>query len=591
VTAPQGPGATVAGAGAAVERVLFAPRPVTPVGPDCTEDVLGYQTWARERQDRRRSTTSKDQNADAIDVIIVVGAADSIASVHRSVSSVVVQTGAQWTLTIAAIGPSAVEGAQVLEETRKVRGVNVRALPASCTVASAAANVLEGSDEPFVLLLQPGDQLAPDALALLGAALGGSRPADVAYADHDYVDDHGEWCRPALKADWSPELLLCTDYLGAPVLIRRTLLSAVGGITDVEGGDWEHDLALRVTEAAAGVTHVAEVLCHRPIDRADRASAGSAAVAGALLRRGEFATVTPGPIQASWSITRKPSPISRASVIIPFRDGAPLLRTCIDSIRATANVDYELVLIDNGSVEPETQSLLEQLGADPDVVVTTDPRPFNWAALNNAAVDTARSEVLVFLNNDIEAHRPGWLGQLVAQAARPEVGVVGARLLYPGGRVQHAGVVIGMGGAAGHVLAGLGAEEAGYLGMALLARNCSAVTGACMAIRRSHFEELGRFDESLGIDLNDVDFCMRSMQAGYRIVYEPLAELIHHESPSRGTSGSVKDIARFVDRWRVQLENGDLFLNANLTRRDPSCALRSPGEDEWWEQWCRNLES
>ena len=248
------------------------------------------------------------------------------------------------------------------------------------------------------------------------------------------------------------------------------------------------------------------------------------------------------------------------------------------------------MLVDNGSVEPETHTLVERLSARPDVTVVADPRPFNWAALNNAAARVDGGDVLLFLNNDIEARRDGWLEALVAQAQRPLVAAVGARLLYPTGRVQHAGVVVGLGGAAGHVLAGLPSDQPGYGGLAVLTRDCSAVTGAAMAIRRSVFEELGGFDESLGVDLNDIDLCLRAIERGYRVVYEPLAELVHHESPSRGTSGSVEDIRRFLHRWEALLLAGDPLLSPHLTRMDGSSALRRPDEEGWWLQWRSTLE-
>ncbi len=182
-------------------------------------------------------------------------------------------------------------------------------------------------------------------------------------------------------------------------------------------------------------------------------------------------------------------------------------------------------------------------------MILTDPRPFNWAELNNVAARQARGEVLLFLNNDVEAQGVGWLEALCAQALRPEVGVAGARLLYPDRRLQHCGVVVGLTGAAGHPLVGLGPNGEGYLHMATVARECAAVTGACLASRRNVFERLGGFDESLGVDLNDVDYCLRAGQQGYRVIYEPSAELIHYESPSRGTAGGVGDIISFLARW------------------------------------------
>ena len=278
------------------------------------------------------------------------------------------------------------------------------------------------------------------------------------------------------------------------------------------------------------------------------------------------------------------------SILVPFRDEPRLLRTCVDSVTATTRGQpVELVLIDNGSSDPETTTLIELLDARPGVRVLHDPRPFNWAQLNNAGARAAGGDVLLFLNNDIEAHREGWLAALCGQALRPDVAAAGARLLYPDWRVQHCGLVVGLTGAAGHPLAGLPADAPGYLNMATVTRECAAVTGACLATRREVFDLLGGFDEALGVDLNDVDYCLRAGAAGYRTLFEPAAELIHHESPSRGTAGGVGDIVNFVDRWREYIAARDPYFNPHLTRADPSCGLAGPEEEETWNQWYSTL--
>jgi glycosyltransferase involved in cell wall biosynthesis len=321
--------------------------------------------------------------------------------------------------------------------------------------------------------------------------------------------------------------------------------------------------------AAQSVFHVPEVLCHRvsELDVPD-ASPGFASP-----------VITSSP---EWPVPRDVT----ASVLIPFRDDPGLLRTCVDSITSTTEgLRLELVLIDNGSTDPETMTLLDRLADRSDVIVRRDDRAFNWAALNNAGARAATGDVLVFMNNDIEAHHGGWLQALCGHALRPEVGAVGARLLYPDGRVQHCGIVLGLGGAAGHPLAGLAGSEPGYLRMATATRECSAVTGACLATRRAVFDELGGFDETLGVDLNDVDFCLRAGKAGYRTVFEPRAELTHYESPSRGTAGGVGDIVNFVERWRDAIAAGDPYYNSNLTRVDASCRLAGSDESESWERW------
>jgi GT2 family glycosyltransferase len=350
--------------------------------------------------------------------------------------------------------------------------------------------------------------------------------------------------------------------------------------------DVEYECTVAATELATTVRHVNEVLCHRSGEPLGLSATGGQVVEQALRRRGESAEVRTGGVQGTHSIRRAVPQGARASIIIPFRDEPRLLRTCLESLAATTTqeqVDY--VLIDNGSSDLEIATLLERLESRPDVHVLSDDRPFNWASLNNVGAEVASGDVLVFLNNDIEARRQGWLGGLMAHALRADVGAVGARLLYPDGRLQHGGVVIGLIGAAGHVLLGLDESAPGYLNMATVTRECAAVTGACLATRREVFEHLGGFDETLGVDLNDVDYCLRASASGFRTVYEPSAELTHHESPSRGTAGGVGDLVRFVERWEGYIAGGDPFLNRNLTRRSPSCGLREENEEDAWMAW------
>jgi GT2 family glycosyltransferase len=586
-----------------MERVLFAPRDVPPLGPDVAADLPRYRTWVHQREAERLAGTVRPAIArppgahmatappvSGIAWLVVVDRPDADA-LRRTVRSVIAQTTDHWTLALAVVkdvgGENDAVLARALDNVPAGRSVVVELSP-EIRAADAAAAALAASDAPAVALLDPGDELAPDATAVLIGALDGT---DVAYADEDRVGTGDGPTDPALKPDWSPELLLSTPYVGRPLVLRRTVVDAAGGIGMLAGGDWEHDLMLRVTETTDRVAHVAEVLYHRgPRPPVTRPPIGPGAVTGALARRGDDGSVDPGPLPGTWHVHRRARTRPSVSAIVPFRDGARFLRTCVDSVSATAgDVDLELVLVDNGSVEPETRTLVERLASRPDVVVVRDDRPFNWAALNNHAVDAARGDVLLFLNNDVEARQVGWLDVLAAQALRPKVGAAGARLLYPNGRVQHAGLVIGLGGAAGHVLVGLDGDAPGYLGMAVLTRDCSAVTGACLATRRDVFDDLGRFDVSLGLDLNDIDFCLRARQRGLRVVYEPLAELVHYESPSRGTSGSVDDIARFIERWEDLVAAGDAFLNRHLTRLDSTCALRGPDEEGWWQAWRSTL--
>lgn len=595
----------------AVSRVLWAPRELPDPGPDVAGDLPAYRAWHARREEERLHLRHRGGPAPHLpaDLLMVVDDPDP-RLLAAGLATLAAQTTDRWHLHVATIRLSE-EAATSLDRGLLLfphSRVSTSHLPEGTGEAEAMSHLFETSTAPVLLLLDQHGRLAPDGVELLAAALGAD-PADgpaAAYADDDRLGEDGELVQPRLKPDWSPELLLSWPYLGRPLALRRRAVVEAGGIRPLDGGDWEHDLVLRVTEGAAPVAHVAEVLCHRG-PTTPPATDGDEAVTAALERRGEDAIVVPGPLRGTFRLLRRSPRRPRVTAVVPFRDTPTLLRTCVDSVRATTgDVDLHLILVDNGSEEPETFTLLDRYHGLPWVTIRHDPRPFNWAALNNAAVtDTdggsgtggggggggggEDADVLVFLNNDIEAVHPGWLSSLSAQALRPTVGAVGARLMYPSRRLQHAGVVLGMTGAAGHVLCGLGDGLPGYLGMAVLTRDCSAVTGACLATRREVFDLLGGFDESLGLDLNDIDYCLRAREQGLRVIYEPQAELVHHESPSRGTSGSPKDQACFLARWEEVVLAGDPFLSRHLTRLDCSAALREPDQERKWQEWRSNL--
>ena len=549
-----------------------------PLGPDAAQNTAAYRGWLSRQAPPPVPTTPGA--ADPITVVMVVrGPTASLLA--RAIRSVLGQVGAEWRLVVTVVGRPSLGTRWVLfRHGRRARGrITVAVLAAGTSSAAAirAGSALSGATR--VVPLGHHDVLAPDALARLGRS-----DADVVYADEDAIGGDGQRDRPLLKPDWSPEFLLSSPYLGRPLLFSSSLLE--GWSTDDE--HFEHDLMLVVSEGARSVEHVPAILYHR--EHGERPPADRAAVERALSRRGVDARVESGTERGTCRIRRAPG-ASRVSIIIPFRDQPRFLRLCVDSIRATsADDEVELLLVDNGTTDPETVTLMGVLGELPSVRVLHDDRPFNWASLNNAAVTHATGDVLVFMNNDIEAGQPGWLDALVAQAERADVGAVGARLLYPDAKVQHCGVVIGLGGAAGHVLGGLPAAEPGYLNMAVATRECAAVTGACLAVRRVVFDQLGGFDESLGLDLNDIDFCLRVSDLGLRVIYEAGAELIHYESPSRGTSGNPANIRQFVDRSASLITAGDPYLNPNLTRLDATCGLRHDDEERRWQEWRATLE-
>ncbi|GAA0569540.1 hypothetical protein GCM10009416_04970 [Craurococcus roseus] len=478
--------------------------------------------------------------------------------------------------------------------------------------ACAAANAALGSASgDFVALLRRGDVLPEHALYEVAAELAAHPDADLVYTDEDDLGPGGREA-PRFKPMWSPELLASHDSIGGLAVYRRALLERIGGLRPELAGAEHWDLALRATAATTPdrVRHVPAVLCHRrrsaeaPGDpgvrrrcraaglRAVRDHLDAQGAAGALV---EEAPSAPGCLRVVHPL---PDPLPPVSVIVPTRDAAALLEeVCAGVLRATDWGPLELLLVDNGSVEPQALALLSRLEAeDGRVRVLRRPGPFNYPRLNNEAAREARGDVLVLLNNDIEVVEPGWLAALVRHALRRDVGVVGAKLLYPDGRVQHGGVVLGPDGAAEHVHRFAAGDAPGYLGQLALTRALSAVTGACAALRREVYEEVGGLDEALAVAFNDVDLCLRVVDFGYRVVWTPDAVLTHVESASRGYE--IADRARlaranaeraFMRRRWGHLLDEDPYHNPNLLLHAEPVTV--PGPPRRQPPWRRALAS
>jgi len=344
------------------------------------------------------------------------------------------------------------------------------------------------------------------------------------------------------------------------------------------------------------VAHIPEIGYHSrekggPI--APEPAAAQAALTDALTRRGEDATVAEGLHPGTFRVRRTIRGAPLVSIVIPFRDGAELLRRAVESLPSMTGYDrWEAILVDNRSWEPETKALLPQLLREPRCRVTEYGGEFNWAAINNFAAARCDGDVLLFLNSDIEGRRAGWLSAMMEHAQRSDVGAVGARLLYPNGAVQHAGVVMGMGGGiAWHPFCFCPADQPGYFGQAKVIRNYSAVTGACLMVRRQVFDEVSGFDEALAVSFNDIDFCLRLRERGYRVVSTPFAELVHHESSTRGRSAVERDESwTMLDRW-VHVMRRDPYFNPNLDLRRTEFAVRvGPEEVDPWRNLRLTLE-
>jgi O-antigen biosynthesis protein len=428
-------------------------------------------------------------------------------------------------------------------------------------------DLMEGADA--LCLLLSGDLPDPDALALLGQAF---PDADLVYGDAVGPDG-----APRLKPDWSPDLALATGYMGRPLLASRAFLAAS---MPKPVGPMAHAMVaidLAAASSQARVAHVPRVLA-RTVEDPLPPPARAEALDGQLRRRNEpvRALYHDGAVQLSWPL---PDPAPRVSVVIPSRDGFDLIsRVCRGVLHETAYAPLELIIVDNGSTDPAVLALYETLRADPRVRIRIDPQPFNFAAMVNAGVAEASGAVILLLNNDVAVIEPGWLAAMVRQACRPEVGAVGAKLLYGDGTLQHAGVVVGLGGRAGHILRRRPGDTAGHLGRLRVAHEVSAVTAACLAVAREKYLAVGGFDaEAFPVDFNDVDFCLRLDAAGWKTVWTPEATLAHFESVSRGPSVGAKRIrfeqeaARFSERWRAVVRHDPFY--------HPALSVTTFGED------------
>ena len=393
------------------------------------------------------------------------------------------------------------------------------------------------------LFLDGSDELTEHALYLLARGIAAHPGADFVYGDEDNADAQGRLHDPVFKPDWNPDLLFSTNY------ISRAFASRVGPDP----------------LKAKHVRHVPFVILHRHGKPAAPLQLEVPAEPGPL----------PGTNRVRWKLPSQPL----VSLIIPTRDGRVLLEACIDSLRnVTGYRNFEVLVVDNQSTEPSTLDYLSKL----DARVLRYPHPFNFSAINNFAVAQARGAVLGLLNNDLEFVDPGWLEEMLSHALRPDIGCVGAKLLYPDRTVQHAGVVIGIGGVADHIHKNLPENAPGYCGRARLTQNFSAVTAACMLVRRATYVEVGGFDEKFAVAFNDVDFCLRVRERGLRNLWTPFATVIHHESKSRGRENTLPkwlrfrgEMARLKARWGKALLE-DPAYNPNLTLDANNVSLAWP---------------
>lgn len=440
--------------------------------------------------------------------------------------------------------------------------------------------------------LDQDDVLAPHALACVAEASADSQP-DLLYSDEDYLDSQGCRVQPIFKPAFSPDLLRCGMYLGHLLVVRTARLWELGGFRTGYDGSQDYDLALRLAGASplgpTAIRHIPRVLYHwrqhpdsTALDTAAKPytqAAGWKALSEAVARRDAQAVVTDGTFPNTYRVQWPVPADLKASLIICSRNPG-LLARCLQAIaRHTSHSQREIVIVQHRTGDIAAMDRLLDGSACLRVPYTG---PFNFAAMNNLGAGHATGAVLVFMNDDVEPLDPGWLGAMLAHANRREVGAVGARLVYPSGAVQHAGIVIGIMEGAGHLHRNTFGSP--YWNWLPFTRNVCAVTGACLAIRKEVFAELGGFDESFPVNYNDVDLCLRARRAGYDIVVEPAALLRHYECQSRQAGVRLEERYLFEQRWAAWLERGDPFYSPHLRRtlEDAGLELQDLAEPASW---------
>jgi O-antigen biosynthesis protein len=568
---------------------------------------LSYQDWIAENEpgaedlERQRSEAKNLLVRPLLSVIVPVYNID-IPLLKACMDSVLQQTYDNWELCIA-------DGSEGTETTPYLSGLasqDSRIRYRKITNGGISRNsnaALELASGELVIFLDHDDTLAPFALFEVASLLSRSPEADLIYSDHDYLEHAGNRrMRPLFKPDWSPEIMFSANYITHLTAIRKSLVDAVGRFDPETDGAQDWDLFLKVAERTSRISHIPKVLYHWRIHAGSTALAGSAkpyaegaqlrAINAHMRRIGMLAEaeVAPGGLlHVRWNRSRE----ALVSIIIPTRDKVEMLTRCIASLREkTAYHPYEIIIIDTGSEEAATWEYYKTLEASPNIRILSDAgRPFNYSRANNHGAREARGELLLFLNNDAEITNPAWLEELARWAAWTPIGIVGAKLLYPNGAIQHAGAVVGLGGFAGHPFAGCPAFTEGIYGSTGWYRNFLAVTGACMLMRREVFEELGGFDEEFLLCGSDVEIGFRAWKRGYRVMLNPFSELTHYEQQTRQSEQPPEDYLVSYKHYKPYLESGDPFWSPNLSPWNPQIAFCKRDEETSLHFVQRTLDS
>ncbi len=498
---------------------------------------------------------------------------------RSSIESVLHQIYDNWELCIADDGSDQPHIRETLNfYQQKDARIKVKYLNENQGVSGASNEALAMASGEFIGFLDHDDQLLSNALYEVVLMLNRNASADFIYSDEILISERGKPVFAYFRPDFSLDYMLSHCYIVHFVVIRASILKKIGGFRAEFKVSQDYDLFLRVLSQTRNVLHIPKILYkwrqyesstghllkERVMESSRRALQDFADREG--IKGVVWGTKNFNFFRLKRDILDRP----KISIIIPTKDRIDLLKRCIESIQNRSSYDnYEIIIVDNMSQEEETAAYLDGLGKSyENCRIIKFNEKFNYSKLNNYAAEFARGEHLLFLNNDIEVLNSDWLEAMLEQSQRDEIGCVGAKLLYPDRKIQHVGVVVGWGGRAEHIYKWLHSNDIGYMGHFVSIRNYSAVTAACMMLRKSIFNEVGGFDERFEIGFGDVDLCLRVRELGYENLFTPYAELLHYESATRGRSFSFdphpNDTKRFIERWQEYIKGGDPYYNPNL---------------------------
>lgn len=553
----------------------FEPEEV-PYGP-------WYEAYVPDEETLNRQRKRKFLNAPLISVVVPAYHTPPL-FLRQMLDSLVAQTYGGWELCIANGSPDDKEMEAVLEEYEKrdsrIRHENLKENLGIAENTNAAFRMAKGE---FIGLLDHDDLLAPNALYEIALALEKNPEADVVYTDEDKVTtDLKEHFQPHLKPDFNLDLLRSNNYICHFFTVRREIVEQVGGFRKEFDGAQDYDFIFRCTEEARKILHIPEILYHwrthkestadNPASKMYAFEAGKRAIEAHLKRTGTDGEVSHTPDLGFYRVKYPVKGEPLISIIIPNKDEKESLEACLKSIwEKTTYKNYEIIVVENNSTSDEIFQYYKEI-SQKGVRLLRWKKEFNYSAINNFGAAHAKGEFLLFLNNDVTVITPDWLTELAGLCQRKEVGAAGVKLLYPDNTIQHAGCVIGIGGIAGHMFVDMPANRTGYLHKASLLQDMSAVTAACMIMKKQVFDQVGGFTEKLAVAFNDVDLCLKINKAGSLVVYDPYVQLYHMESKTRGAEDSKEKVRRFQTEieymrchWLDILKNGDPYYNKNLS--------------------------